>query len=274
MVKLVLGGGGARCLAHIGVLKAIEERGLSISAVAACSTGAFIGALVAAGYKHEAIQEIFDTNLLGLLSGSTGAGLLDQEEVAEHFAKVLPPTFENLKLPFATVATDIQSGELVVLTKGPLVPALCASNAVPGLFDPIRLGGRDLVDGGVLNMVPVDVGSTLNKDPMVAVEVSIPKTQDVDLTKGDGIYERTVQALSGQVTLPLDLTRKAYIISQSYITETRLAQHPPELLIRPAFSEEVGISNFGKLEELVQIGYDAAQADLENYGNLTIKPPQ
>ena len=261
-IRLVLGGGGARCLAHIGVLRALEERGISVGAVAACSTGAFIGALVAAGYPSEAIKEAFDTNLLGLLSASNDTGLLDQENVAEHFSKVLPSSFKDLQVPFAAVATDLQKGVEVVLKRGPLIPALCASNAVPGLFDPVTLGGRDLMDGGVLNMVPVDVVQSMGDGPTLAIEVSLPKDEEIDLHKGRGVVQQTLQTLKGKTTLPIDLTRKAYVISQSWITETRLAQHPPDLLIRPTFPKGIGVASFGDLEQIVQLGYETAQQRL------------
>ena len=279
-IGLVLSGGGSRCLAHIGVLKALEGRGetdaaknnavktdaTEISAIAACSTGAFIGALAAAGHDAAAIQDILSANLLGMISPSADSGLADQKNIAELLSKHLPERFEDLEVPLAVVAADIQTGELVVLNSGPLVPALCASNAFPGLFDAVELEGRFLVDGGILDNVPVDVVKVLTTAPVLAVDVSQPKTEHVDLDGKTGLLNRVASAVTQQVTLPVAMLRKSYIVAQSFITEIRLATHPPDVLIRPVLGD-FGIFDFNDIERAVAVGYTATLAALTAEGH-------
>ena len=265
-IGLVLSGGGSRCLAHIGVLKALEERGVGLDAVSACSTGAFVAALAAAGHGSAAIQDILSTNLFSVISLSKDSGLADQDAIAALLQEHLPARFEDLKLPLAVVAADIQNGESLVLRKGALVPALCASNAFPGLFDAVELGGRFLIDGGILNNVPVDVIKVLTTSPVLAVDVSQPKTERVDLgDKKEGLLHRLAGAVTQQVTLPVAMLRKSYIVAQSFITEVRLTMHPPDLLVCPDLGD-FGIFDFGDIDRAVAVGYQATLAALAQEG--------
>ena len=265
-IGLVLSGGGSRCLAHIGALKALEERGFKLGAIAACSTAAFVAALAAAGHSAATIHSILNVDLLTMLSPSIDSGLTDQDDIAALLREYLPDRFEDLKLPLAVVATDIQCGELVVLRSGPLVQALCASNAFPGLFDAVEVEGRSLVDGGVLDNLPVDVIKVLTNAPVLAVDVSQSKTEHVDLDKKKGLLHNLVGTVTQQVTLPVAMLRKSYIISQSFIIEVRLAMHPPDLLVRPDMTN-FGLFDFSKIDQVVAVGYQATLAALAADGS-------
>jgi NTE family protein len=180
VVGLVLGGGGARGLAHVGVLRVFEEAGIPVELVVGSSVGSLIGAFYAGGansHDLEAIgrglgrSDIFD---FGVAPALFGAGLasggrleaLVREGVAER-------RIERLRIPFAAVATDLDTGEPVVLRTGDVGQAVRASSAIPGVFEPVRIDGRLLVDGGVVLNLPVRVARAMGADVVIAVDVTV-----------------------------------------------------------------------------------------------------
>lgn len=257
-LSLVLGGGGARCLAHLGVARALTERGARPVAISACSTAAFIGALLAAGHAPAAVERILRESLTpALVDFDSGAGLLEQDAITTALAPHLPERFEELDTPLAVVATDLQSGERVELSSGRLLPALCASNAFPGLFSPVEIDGRVLIDGGTLDNVPVEGARRLSDAPCLAVDVGLERDERVEL-EGGGTLKTLVRSLTGQVTMPVAMLRKAYTISQCELIAMRLERHPPDWLLRPAFPPGVGLFSFERVDENIAIGYRAA----------------
>ncbi len=208
-VVLALSGGGTRGLAHIGVLEALEEEGIPIAGIVGTSMGSIIGGLTAAGYTTAELREVIAnldlTSLLsektnpifvplgqdsatprskipwvalssageveGPLGGMTGVKLL--ERFAQLASRSQVVRFDELTIPFAAVATDLETGEKVVLRSGSLASAMRASMAIPALFDPWPLGGRLLVDGGLVSNLPVDTAKDLFPGyPVIAVDVS------------------------------------------------------------------------------------------------------
>lgn len=205
-VGLVLSGGGAKGLAHIGALKVIEEAGIRIDYIAGTSMGAIIGGLYASGYKANAIDSIFravDFDRLIQDNLPRSAKTFYEKEDAERYAVTLPfdnfklsfpralskgqntynllsqilghvdtiQNFEDLPIPFFCVATDVENGEQVILDSGYLPEALSASGALPSLFSPVLLDGRVLIDGGVINNYPVDELKAKGVDVIIGVDV-------------------------------------------------------------------------------------------------------
>ncbi|MFH0839430.1 MAG: patatin-like phospholipase family protein [Candidatus Omnitrophota bacterium] len=174
-VALVLGGGSARGMAHIGVLKVLQIENIKFDLVVGTSIGAFIGANYALGNDIEGAEKLalkFKTaeNLdfiipptMGLIRGNKIYGII-KSMLGDN-------TFSDLKIPLAIVATDIENGEEVVFTEGPLCDAVRASCSYPGIFVPQRIGGRLLVDGGIVNTVPVSIARQMGADIVVAVDV-------------------------------------------------------------------------------------------------------
>lgn len=175
-LALVLGGGGARGLAHVGVLEVLEEANIPIDLIIGCSAGSIIGALYADCPNTEHLKEVcltLKTNYLtdfdiwnarmGLCQGRTLRKFLDDNLDAE--------IFEELKVPFFLVATDLYSSELVTIGGGDLVPAIEASCAIPLVFVPVQLHGRALVDGSVIDPVPVRVANHFEPEVIVAVDL-------------------------------------------------------------------------------------------------------
>lgn len=157
-IGLVLSGGGARCFAQVGALQAFEDHGVEVTAIAANSTAAFIGAFFAAGHSASAIYNIVkEIDYSTLLDFKGGGGMMGHQGIEVLLRRHVPETFEQLNVPLVVPAVDIQSAERVVLSAGALVPALCATNAFPGVFRPVALDGHELMDGGILSNVPLDL---------------------------------------------------------------------------------------------------------------------
>lgn len=158
-VGIVLSGGGSRGIAHIGVLRALDEHGIRPDCVAGSSAGAIVGALYAAGYSPEEMLKFFETKNPFHLSKLTFAkpGFIDSAKVVADFEEYFPDNaFEALGHELRVVATDIVSGREVVFDRGPLIPAVLASSSVPLVFTPIEIDGRTYADGGIVNNFPVE----------------------------------------------------------------------------------------------------------------------
>ncbi len=210
-VGLVLSGGGARGAAHIGVLKVLEEQRIPIHAIAGTSMGAVVGGLYASGLSAAEIAALIDSDEwraaftepaprdrlsfrrksedqnflvkfpLGIKSGSfrLPKALVSGQRVSQALRRVTFPVagraqFDQLPIPFRAVATDLETGDAVVLSGGDLVDAMRASLAAPGLFAPVEIDGRLLVDGGLANNLPVDVAQAMGVDVLIVVDVGFP----------------------------------------------------------------------------------------------------
>jgi len=178
-ITLALGGGGIRGVAHIGVLRALESNGFKIRAIAGTSAGGLVGAVYAAGFNTTKIEETvneFDQNRSFSRRMNEQPSLLGLSSVANKLSKLLADrTFEDLVVPFAATAVSLHSGKEIILRKGKVIDAVLATIAVPGLFPSKEIGGRVLIDGGVLDPVPVQVARWMRPDlPVVAVMLHKP----------------------------------------------------------------------------------------------------
>jgi NTE family protein len=260
-VGVVLGGGGARCFAHIGALRALEEHGFEPCAISSCSAGAIVGAMHAAGHSPTEIKRIFEkTNFLKLLDINFDGrdGMIGYAGLEEILNPYLPETFEELRYPLAAVSVDVQQGRLYVLKSGPLVRRICASNAFPGIFDPVEDEGRFFIDGGTLNIVPVDVIRTLTDCPVIAIDPTLPADRELELGRNHdaGFWDKLTDRLSAKnFTLPIELMEKAFTITQAKLAELIYAMHPPDLIIKPPLPEDLLPHHFNRLEEAVECGY-------------------
>ncbi|HRW08775.1 MAG TPA: patatin-like phospholipase family protein [Caldilineaceae bacterium] len=280
-VGLVLGGGGARGLAHIGVIRALEEFDIQVVAISGCSIGAIIGAFYAAGKTAGEMQELVTylpyRKLLHL--GELG-GLIGGKGIEAFLAAHLPPTFEELDLPLSMTAVDVQEGKLLVLRSGQLIPAIKASSALPGILSPVKYGGRYLVDGGVLNNLPVDIISSMTLAPVIAVDVAAPHNRRLGFeSKETHMLDQVGEILQGKRNpldsllargLTLELFMKAFDVPQRVVTEMRLSMHPPELLIRPELDSQLGIEDFRHAQVAIEQGYQAAKQALAGWLNRDV----
>lgn len=262
-IGLVLGGGGARGFAHIGVLKSLEKRGLAPVAIAGCSMGGLVGALIAAGHGSGRILEIIDeVKPWKLLDRGRMGSLIGGRGMAHEMGKFLPDTFGELKIPLAVTAVDLQEGKLVVITEGQLHPALRGTSSIPGIISPEVLGERYLIDGGLLNNLPVDVIRAMTNAPVLAVDVASPPNRHIPIE--DSLLDRTKEVIKGKKRpLPFEMFMKAFDIPAAMLTESRLALNPPEVLVRPRLDLDLKTEDMTRYEEAVDAGFVATEAALE-----------
>ena len=176
-VGVALGSGSARGLAHIGVLRALQEAGINVHCVAGTSMGAVVGAVYASGKIERMAERLANLDWAGIVAlldpVFPRSGLIDGQRVAEFVRAHVPGALiEDLALPFAAVATDWETGAEVVARSGELTEAVRASIAVPGIVTPVRSNGRLLVDGGLVNPVPVSVARALGAEVVIAVDLN------------------------------------------------------------------------------------------------------
>jgi len=232
---LALGGGGFRGSAHLGVLQELERLEVGIDAISGTSIGAVVGALVAAGYRAAEIGRAFQfvsaRSLLG--RDPTRHGLLGPQKLALILADLLGDRLiEDLRIPFAAVTVDLVSGAEVALDRGPLVEALLASTAIPGLFPPRQINGQLLADGGLLANLPVAAVRRLGAERVIAV----------DLVRDEAPF--ALQP-AGRPTLlsrwlPLRqaaLAERAILLMLQSMTEASLRDYPADVLIAPAVNQ-------------------------------------
>lgn len=158
-IGLVLSGGGVRGIAHLGVLKALQEQNIEISMISGCSAGSIVGAMFGAGYSPEHILEIVvsTTTLKAMRPAFSKLALLKLDKMEDAYLKYIPHnSFEKLKIPLVVNATDIENGETIFFDQGELLKPILASCCIPGLFEPIKFQDKILIDGGVLNNMPVE----------------------------------------------------------------------------------------------------------------------
>jgi NTE family protein len=262
-IGLVLSGGGARGFAHIGVLRSLVRHGIEPVAVAGCSIGGIVGGLIAAGRGPDEIHEILrHLKPWELLDWSRMGSLIGGKGIAHHLQLYLPATFADLDIPLAVTAVDLQEGKLVVFREGPLLPALRATSSLPGIISPEKHGGRLLIDGGLLNYLPVDVIRSLTHAPVLAVDVAQPPNRRIPVE--EPFLKRVTEIVRGRKRpLTFELFMKAFDIPATRLTEMRLALNPPELLIRPDLDPDLKTEDFMRLDEAVEVGYRAAEAALE-----------
>lgn len=252
---LVLGGGGARGLAHVGVWQVLEERGVLPDVVAGTSMGGLVGAFIAAGYSGEDLERLSrSVSWRRLLDLRPGPGLIRTSSLTAWLSQHLPPTFEELKRPLAITATDMLSGRAVYLTRGDLHAALRATTAYPGALEPVPVDDMLLSDGGILNQVPVDAALFLGARRVLAVDVTAPDPLE--------LHERRVLLWKREASLgPLRALRRSVEIMQAQLTDARISLYRPDVLLRPHLGD-IDLMNFNRAAQATQAGRDAALAEL------------
>lgn len=236
-LALALSGGGARGIAHLGVLAALDELGLPVERMAGVSSGAIAGAFYAAGYPpREVLRLLLSTNVARLTRPAfSRLGLLGLDAVEQLLARYLGADvrFADLRLPLTLVATDLVAGESVYFSEGPLLPPLLASSAVPIVYRAVEYQGRQLVDGGLLNNLPVE--------PLLPFAVPV-----VGLHCNPVNREAHIPTLRRLVERTLHLAISANTAYRK--TQCALLLEPPALRhYRPL--------DYRKAEELFDIGY-------------------
>jgi NTE family protein len=305
-ISLILGGGGARGLAHIGVIKCLEENHIPIHSVVGTSIGALIGGLYVSGINAGAMEEIvlsIDKFAVAkiLLPGFSASGIVNNVRVKKYLKKLIGENqIEKLPIVFRAVATDLVTGEEVVFDKGLLIDAILASIAIPAVFRPVYYQGRYLVDGGLCNPLPISVAQTLPIKHSIAVNVSPDpqrirkriqkKTGDKDRgaknmlpywmmnilrARGDMFSTRLSKMSSLRIKKQRDIylptmlrvSLQSISISSHNLIAQQLKYAQPDVLISPKI-EEYDMLEFYKGRDIIQCGYDVAKLAMPEIRSL------
>lgn len=257
---LVLGGGGARGLAHVGVWQVLEDAGLRPSVVAGTSMGGLVGAFIAAGYTGAEIEQVaLSVSWRRLLDLRPSPGLINGAAMNAWLGQHLPETFGGLTLPLAITATDLTTGRAVYLSHGPLADAVRATTAYPGALSPVPLGGALLSDGGILNQIPVDAALFLGARKVVAVDVTAPDPLELTARRVR-LWNREL-ALGQPHLGTVRALRRAVEIMQAQLTEARLSLYSPDVLLRPNLGN-IDLQSFHRSAEAIRAGREAATREL------------
>lgn len=246
-VGLALSGGAARGFAHLGVIKVLAEHDIPIDYISGCSAGSIVGAAMACGMSPDEIAEIGKKLTWFKVSGFpySAQGILSNAPMGELLRKLLPfDKFEDLKIPFACVACELESGnEVVFRDHGDLPTAIRASCAIPGVFVPVDSDGRHLIDGGVVSLVPAETVRQLGADIVIAVDVNAcGATYWATPTTFLGVLFQSTMML-------LRTAGKAQHYRADAVIVPQLAHLRPD--------------EIGKMDEFVKLGEDAAREKIE-----------
>jgi len=308
-VSLVLGSGSSRGWAHIGAIEALEEEKIPIDHVVGCSIGSYVGAIYASGglkklkefvlkMDGKKVFSYFDVVFprSGILNGT--------KRLKELFSMHTEATdFADLKIPLMMVATDLATGRKVVLKSGSILEALRATMSIPGLFAPVRVKDRWLVDGGLVDPVPVGVARALEADVVIAVDLNsgvvsrrklgrqirrVPKkAEDLHAYKNElsrklaAFYETAESSFAGKIneiirresSTPdiIETVMTSINIMQERITRINLAVEPPDILIQPHLAQ-LKMMDFDQVEHTIEEGHARVKDKMEEIKALLESP--
>ncbi len=305
-VGLALGSGSARGWSHIGVIRALAEAGVKVDYVAGTSIGALVGAVFASG-KIDALEKValqLDWKKIAYLFDAVfpKSGLIDGRKVTvfvqNHVKEI---NIEDLSIPFCAVSTDLTTGKEVAIRDGNIIEAVRASISIPGIFTPVKKNGTFLVDGGVVNPVPVSVVRKMGADFVIAVDLNhnsigntgLDKITDIDSNKrssekkdrqGQGEKNKLVEALNKRIKA-VDFPALAHVkewmnkepmpsifevltssinIMEDQIKTIRLKTDPPDILIQPNLSH-LKFLEFNRAKEAIDEGYKVSREKIKNF---------
>lgn len=244
VIALVLGGGASRGFAHVGVIKALEQNDIKPDIIVGCSAGSLVGALYAGGYRAEALEVI----ALGMEQSAIrdmtlpDRGFVKGELLQDFVNQYLDNrSIEDLPIRFAAVATDLKSGEMMVFNRGNTGMAVRASSAIPVIFQPVQIGDRDYVDGGLLSSIPVHVAQKMKPDIIIAVDVSQDPASMIEIQDTFDVLSQTI-AIMGR-------------------TSSQAEAREADVLIKPDV-REVGTIDFAAKQHAIEMGEKAALEQL------------
>jgi len=264
-IGLALGGGGARGCAHVGVIKALTEAGIPIDFIAGTSIGSFIGGVYCAGdikaleefllkIEWKDVVKYLDPVLpkRGLFEGAKFRKIIDQ---------LIPKSdFKYARVPYIAVATDLLTGKEVRIKSGNIADAIRASIAIPGIFTPFKKGKSHLVDGGVINPLPVSVVRDMGADIIIAVDLnhSFMKEKSVPKKTDQGKFLKWVTPDWPTI---IDVIENSMFVMQDEITQKNLTVCKPEILLQPVL-EASSIFDFHRAKKMIDAGYATAKKQI------------
>jgi len=290
-LALVLSGGGARGIAHIGVIEELERQGFKIKSISGTSMGALVGGVYAVGKMQEYKNWIYTLDKLDVFKlvdfTFSKQGLVKGDRVLNKMKEFIPDrNIEDLEIPYAAVAADIINNKEVVFTEGSVYNAIRASVAIPTVFTPVKTNEGLLVDGGVVNNIPVNRVKRTPDDILVVVNVNAhipvykPKISEKERDKKESAYRKKVNEFKNRLQKinPLsndkkigyfDLINKTINLMIYHNAYLSFEQQSPDIMIEVSHNS-CGTMDFFKAEEMVEIGRYAAIKSLKEYNNKSI----
>ncbi|WP_052367588.1 patatin-like phospholipase RssA [Algiphilus aromaticivorans] len=277
VVGLALGSGSARGWAHIGIIQALEEMGVRPSVVAGTSIGALVGAVYVSGQLDDFaawVRKLTPRDVFNLMDIKFAGGVVKGEKLFGFFQDgYRNPNIEDLEQRYASVATEMKSGRERWFTRGPILPAARASCAIPGVFSPVKIEGRWMLDGGLVNPVPVSTARALGADVVIAVNLnaqlvrahlsraSREQARRQAESRGDiGFLERALAYFSsnygdddGDDPGLFDVIANSVNIMQDRVTRSRMAGDPPEITLNPLLPD-FAFMDFHRADEAIAEG--------------------
>lgn len=290
-ISLVLGSGGARGLAHIGVIRWLEEHNFEIVSLVGCSMGACVGGIHATGKLHvyeEWVRAIRKRHIVSLLDVTfRKGGLLKGDKLFNTLRELLGEyQIEDLPIKFTAVAVDINKSREVWLTEGPMFDAIRASTSIPLLFTPAHVGDRKLIDGAVMNPIPIAPTVGDASDLVIAVNASgelregiasaakVPTEGPISETQAGKLQERIVHFLEGLHSARseqkeddesiTEVVYTAFDAMQSTIARQKIAAYPPDILIEIS-RNAANIMEFDRADEMIELGYKTTDQVMRQY---------
>ena len=280
-IALALGGGAARGWSHIGVLRALDEANIKIGMVAGTSIGALVGGCYLAGKLDELedfARSLTMRRIVALLDFAIGgSGLLGGMRLSKRMREHLQDIdIEDLDRPFTAVATEIATGHEIWIHSGSLTTAIHASYALPGIFEPVVCNGRTLVDGALVNPVPVSVCRAQEERLVVAVNLHydlygrsavVKHAASATQLAAEPARTRKERSQSARIGMT-NVMVEAYNIIQDRISRARLAGDPPDMLLMPRLSD-IGLSEFHRAAEAIDRGYEETLSKIEDIKRMS-----
>ncbi|MEI8130823.1 MAG: patatin-like phospholipase family protein [Leptolinea sp.] len=273
-VSIALGGGGVKGIVHVGVIRRLQELGISIKAIAGTSVGGIVGAVAAKGFSPDEIEKHIlqmNQNEIFRFSFSNSPSVLDLSGVANVLVDMLgDSTFQDLEIPFACTAVDLKTDQEVIISSGKLLDAVLGTIAIPGVFPPRELGNALLVDGSILDPVPVALARWLAPSlPVIAVVLSptmegwihmpSPRIEDVS-----NLPQQILDTFSRlKFAQAMNIFTHSIDISSRMLTELRLQIDKPEIIIRPKI-DQYSILAKVDTEEVIRLGEQAADEAMDD----------
>lgn len=272
-VSLVLGSGGARGLAHVGIIEWLEEHGYEIRSISGCSIGALVGGFYAAGKLEEFKEWIFglDTfSMIKLLDFKGSGGLVSGEKLIKEMQMLFGnPNIEDLKIKYTAVASDIEDEKEIWISEGPLLDAVRASISLPLFFTPYFYKGRKLVDGGVLNPVPIAPTFDDHTDLTIAVNLGAKAQSGLKIEKvsKESFSSTKIGEYFSQLKLPnafslestlYKVANNSFDTMQGTIARMKLASYPPDMIIDVP-RNLCGTLEFNLSKEVIAYGYNLCE---------------
>ena len=259
---LALGGGGARGLCHIGVWRVLEELDIRPDVLAGTSMGGLLGALIAAGHDAASLEKIArSVDWPRLINWGLTGGILSSERLRAWLRELLPDTFEELQIPLVLTAADVVEGQTRYLNTGDLITAIQATTAYPGALEPVTVGDSVLVDGGILNQIPVDGVRFLGAQRVIAVDATTLEPLERPQA---GARTRTRRSPATSLRQAM----RAIDVMQAQLTTVRLSLYRPDVLISPPI-EGMTVADFRSSGVAIAAGEEATRARAEKLVELS-----